>query len=318
MNFSSQSVRVLLLGASGFIGGHVLQALLRSGFQVTALRRKRPPRLGSEPWRVAEQSGQLVWRQAEVHHMRASQDWLPWLQGVHAVINCVGILRQRLGESYEDVHHHMPAALASACAVNGVRFIHTSALGLYEGAASRFLSSKWRGEQALMQSAADFCIVRPSLIDGAGGFGAAWLRMLSSWPVHWVPRGATGRISALTAADLGQAYAALVAMPSFEQQREANLGGIRQFDYGEYLQLLRGVEEGARRPALQITMPNWLTRLGAHGCDVLRFSPFSFGHWLLLQRDNLAVPNHLPGLLGRDPAPVGYLGGSEFGRVRMS
>jgi hypothetical protein len=45
--------------------------------------------------------------------------------------------------------------------------------------------------------------------------------------------------------------------------------------------------------------------IGAHLCDLFHFSPFSYGHWILLQRDNVPSPNHLPELLGRAPTEVG-------------
>lgn len=296
---------VLLLGASGFIGSYVLRALLARGLRVVGVRRVHAPRTPVPPDAIT--NGQLQWKQLSVQALTQPEDWSAHLQDIDVVINCVGILRQRIGQRYEDVHHLMPRALAQACASRGVRLIHTSALGLHENAQSRFLSSKLRGEQALKSSDADHCIVRPSLIDGLGGFGASWLRMIASWPVQIVPRGAVGQIAAVQAMDLGEAYAALACMPSLANHREANLGGTRLFGYGEYLQLLRGVEHSADvKPALQIPLPNWMTRIGAHLCDLFRFSPFSWGHWILLQRDNVPIPNALPALLGREPTPVTY------------
>jgi hypothetical protein len=144
------------------------------------------------------------------------------------------------------------------------------------------------------------------LIDGLGGFGASWLRMLASWPVHFVPVGATGQIAAVQAHDLGLAFAALASKPSLADWRQANLGGTRLFAYAQYLQLLRGAEAGHAKPALQIGLPNWMSRIGSHLCDLFRFSPFSYGHWILLQRDNMPIPNALPELLGREPLPVTY------------
>jgi uncharacterized protein YbjT (DUF2867 family) len=293
------SVRVLLLGATGFIGSYILRELLAQGMQVTAVRRSLP---AAGP----EDTQALRWLALPLQSMLEASNWTAHVSQVDVVINCVGILRQRLGESYEAIHHQLPAALTQACAQSGVRLIHTSALGLHEGAKSRFLSSKLRGEQAIAASGADHCIVRPSLIDGLGGFGASWLRMLARWPVHFVPVGATGKIAAVQAHDLGLAYAALAALPSLHAWRQANLGGTRLFAYGQYLQLLRGVEAGQAKPALQIPLPNWMARIGSHLCDVLRFSPFSYGHWILLQRDNMPVPNALPALLGREPTPVTY------------
>jgi uncharacterized protein YbjT (DUF2867 family) len=313
-------LRVLLLGASGFIGGHVLAALRADGAQVTAVARRPPverPALASLD--LAARAG-VRWQVLSAQRLLTPEDWMPLIEGTDVVINCVGILRQRRGERYEDVHHHMPAALAQACARAGVRFIHTSALGLHDKAKSRFLSSKWRGEQAVVRSGADHCIVRPSLIDGFGGFGASWLRMLARSPVHFVPRGATGLIAAVQATDLGEAYVHLARLPGLGNWREANLGGVRHYRYGEYLQLLRGVHDAQRpqRPAWQVPLPNWGARVGSHLCDLFRFSPFSYGHWILLQRDNVPLPNALPALLAREPRAVTSAQDKSLSDFRLS
>jgi hypothetical protein len=258
-NESSPSLRILLLGAAGFIGSYVQQQLLSEGMQVVAACRELNPNLPSKP--------QLQWRALHLQSMLQAEDWHPHLKEIDVVINCVGILRQRIGERYEDLHHRMPAALAHSCARSGVRLIHTSALGLHEEAKSRFLSSKLSGEQAIAASGADYCIVRPNL---------------------------------------GLAFTALAKLPNLADFRQANLGGTRHFAYAEYLQLLRGVESANAKPALQIPLPNWMSRIGSHFCDLFRFSPFSYGHWILLQRDNLPLPNALPRLLGREPEAVTY------------
>ena len=283
--------RVLVLGGTGFIGRHVVAALHAAGAQVL---------IGSrEPVRHEPDFPYAKFRQTRFENLHDHDAWTPLINGVDVVINCVGILRQRPNESYDGVHHRAPAALAIACARENIRLIHTSALGLHDGAASRFLSSKLFGERAVKASACEYSIVRPSLLDGEGGFGAAWLRGLSRSPVHFIPRAARGKIAAMTAVDLGQAIAVLAKLPSLENHREVELGGTYSFEYAEYLRRLRA--NYVTSNALQIPLPNWLARIGAHVCDVLHFSPFSFGHWLLLQRDNVPSPNRLPELLGRMP-----------------
>ena len=49
------------------------------------------------------------------------------------------------------------------------RWIHMSAMGAREGAASRYHETKWRAEQAVMKSGLDWTIIRPSLIHGEDG-----------------------------------------------------------------------------------------------------------------------------------------------------
>ncbi len=286
--------RVLVLGGTGFIGRHAAAALHAAGAQVG---------IGSRhPARHALRYPFAKLHPVQFENLLHPDAWHAGLAGFDVVVNCVGILRQRPHESYAQVHHQAPAALALACARQNVRLIHTSALGLHEGAQSGFLSSKLLGERAIAASGANYSIVRPSLLNGQGGFGASWLRGLSRSPLQLIPRGARGRIAAMTVTDLGQAFAALVALPSWADHRTVELGGSHHYGYAELLRELRAGYTTTR--ALQIPLPNWMTRIGAHVCDVLHFSPFSYGHWILLQRDNLPQPNRLPELLGRAPSPI--------------
>ena len=237
---------------------------------------------------------------------RATQtaDWTSVLHGCDAVVNCVGILRPRGHETYQRVHHLGPAALAAACAGRGLRLVHVSALGLAESMRSHFLRSKRDGEAALRASDADWHIVRPSLLDGDGGFGARWIRRVARWPLHPLPRGAIGKLAVLDVRDLGEAIANLVLDPA-PARREHDLGGLQVRTLAEHFAALRALH--ASTPAWRVTIPDIATRLVAHACDLLHATPLSFGHWELLRHDNCPRENHLPGLLGRAPRSVGAM-----------
>lgn len=292
-----RALKILILGGTGFIGRHAVAAAQDAGFKVV---------IGSRnPARHAQQHPGSAWSAVRFEQLLKPDDWAHLLTDVEVVLNCVGILRQRPDESYEHIHHRAPAALALACAASNIRLIHTSALGLHQGAKSRFLSSKLLGERAIAASGCDYSIVRPSLLDGEGGFGASWLRGLSRSPLHFIPRSARGGIAAMRCSELGEAFTALARLPTLAAHREVELGGTYSYGYAEYLRELR--KGYTRSNALQLSLPDWLARVGAHVCDGLHFSPFSYGHWILLQRDNVPGLNRLPDLLGRAPHPIGSL-----------
>jgi uncharacterized protein YbjT (DUF2867 family) len=291
---------VLVLGGRGFIGRHVAQALLAAGYSV--IIGTRHPERSASALPAALQG--LPLRRARLDKLQTASDWLPLLQGVHAVVNCVGILRQRGAETYERVHHLAPAALAAACREVGItRLLHVSALGLGAPMRSRFLSSKVRGEDAIKRSGLDYAIVRPSLLDGAGGFGAAWMHLGASLPVHAVPADARGRFAALDVGELGEAMTRLLGLFDRADLREVELGGADARTMSEHLAALRAALGKPR--AWVIPVPALIARLTAHVCDVFHFSPFSYGHWELLHHDNLPSDNKLAMLLGRTPRRIG-------------
>lgn len=293
------SAPILILGGAGFIGRHVVDALIARGRRVIIGTR--------HPRRRSQRNPDLAYREVHLDHLLDAGSWADVLHDCGAVVNCVGILRERGHETYRRVHHQAPAALAQACATRGLRLIHVSALGLDGDVRSGFLRSKRAGEAALRSSAADWHLVRPSLLDGEGGFGARWIRRVARWPVHPLPRAASGRMAVLDARDLGEAIANLllddVQAPHEELIREHDLGGLQRRTLAEHLAAMRALQ--TPRPALRMPVPDALARIAAHVCDLFHITPFSFGHWELLQRDNCPRVNRLPALLGRAPRVVG-------------
>lgn len=293
-------MRVLVLGGAGFLGRHVVAALAARGHDVAIGSRDcgRAARVATSLNVRAE------FRPVRLEHLTVAGRWGAALAGVDVAVNCVGILRERGAATYERIHHLAPAALAADCAHRRVRLIHISALGLHEAARSRFIGSKLRGERAIQVSGAQFTIVRPSLLDGEGGYGARWLRAVARLPLHCVPIDAVGRIAVLDAGDAGRAIARLCEIGGGgAAYREVELGGPDSYTLDEHIAELRA---RLGRPAARVVrIPAPLARLASHACDLLHLSPFSFGHLELLRRDNVPAVNLLTLLLEALPRTVG-------------
>ena len=285
-------MRVLVLGGRGFIGRHVVRALAIRGHAVV---------VGSR--HAAARGGAADVRRVRFETLAAPDAWVALLAGIDTVVNCVGILRERPGETYDAIHRAAPAALARACVACGVpRLVHVSALGLQD-ARHPFLTSKRRGEEALRGLALDVTVVRPSLLDGPDGFGARWLRRAARWPLHFVPEDALGRIAPLDVDDLAIAIARLCEASSNSGFRVVELGGPRTRTIDAHLQALPAGRGAGRARTIRVPMP--IARFGARLCDLLHFSPYSMGHLELLGRDNVPVGDDLAWWLGRAPQPVG-------------
>lgn len=116
---------ILLTGASGFIGTRLARALAAAGHVVLEARRDA----GRGPEQV----------QADFTRDLDVSAWLPKLSGVDAVINAVGILRERGEQTFERIHTLAPKALFGACVAAGVRrIVQISALGADTGTTRYF------------------------------------------------------------------------------------------------------------------------------------------------------------------------------------
>lgn len=285
-------MKVLVLGGNGFIGRNIVAKLKQQGDQVL---------IGS---RKAATDIDLV--SVRMQQMLKVDDWLPVLQGIDIVVNSVGILRERKlqlkPETYDDVHNIAPTTLAQACAKLNVRLIHISVIGLSKVAKSRFIRSKFDGEQGILDSGAQAILVRPSLLDGTGGYGAKWFRMVATWPVQFVMK-SEGLIAPLQVTDLGEAVANLCQMEFDKLPKIIELGGNDVFAIEKYLTELR--IKVNKTAALQIAAPKIVVRLFSHIFDLLAWTPLSFGHFELMQGYNVPAKNMLPQLLGRRPSDVG-------------
>jgi len=291
-------MRVMVLGGTGFIGRHAAAALRSRGHTVVIGTRHPKRALAKLPASLRD----CELRETHFESLTTRYIWQPLLGDVDAVVNAAGILRERGSETYDRVHNMAPAALGEACARLGLRLVHVSALGLRPEARSRFLRSKLSAERKIAASGADYSIVRPALLDGEGGYGAAFLRRIAAWPVHFVPADARGRLAPLDVRDLGEALAVLCER-SGEGRREVELGGSAKRTMAEYLGALRAMHH--ENPALRLPVPAFLARLGSRFCDLLHFSPLCPGALELMRRDNLPRVNMLSSLIGRAPTPVG-------------
>lgn len=281
---------VLVLGGFGFIGKHIVQQLEMLGVNVI---------VGTRGVRGQRQPGS---RTIRLHEIKRLDQWYENLQGVDIVINSVGILRQRHQESYQQVHNISVGLLAQACEKKSLRMVHISALGLNNPVRSRFLSSKLKGENAIQKTDADWHIVRPSLINGTGGYGSKWFQRVANWPIHFAPENARSQLCPVHVQDVAEAVCNIALSrcePLKNKERIYELGGSRPMDIFEYLATL------APSPAtIKLRIPSWIARAASHLLDLFHLTPFSFGHYELLKFDNCPANNDLPRLLERAPSPV--------------
>jgi dihydroflavonol-4-reductase len=157
----------LVTGATGFIGGHLVQKLCASGIPVRAMVRRI-----DRDWPCAVAQCDLL----------AGGGLEDALNGVDTVIHLAGATKALSNEDYYRANAGATAALARALGTRRVRLVHVSSLAaagpsadgepLDEDAAphpvSEYGRSKLEGERVVREIKPDTVIVRPPVVYGPG------------------------------------------------------------------------------------------------------------------------------------------------------
>lgn len=265
---SAFAERVLVTGATGFVGRGLVQRLLSEGRFVRAAVRE-----GSRP--DCEES-------VPVGNIGAQTDWTAALAGIDAIVHLaarVHVMRDSTADplaAYRAVNTEGTSRLAHAAAAAGVKrlvFVSTAKVfGESSGSTSisdddparpqdPYAVSKWEAEQLLHRIAAEtgleVVILRPPLVYGPG-VGANFLRLMK-----WVDRGyplpfgaVKNRRSLVAADNLVDAIVTCLSHPAAAGQAFCVTDGCDL----STAELIRKLGEALDRPTRLIALPLWTMR----------------------------------------------------------
>jgi len=298
-------MRIVLLGATGFVGHNLLPELSAAGHSCVVLSRYSP---GCRELAIIP--GVEI-RQLDIYD---DEQLVTHFDGADAVINLVGILNEsgRKGSGFNRAHVELAEKIIGACRSAGLRrLLHVSALNAGKGS-SYYLASKGRAEE-LIRAADDLdsTIVQPSVIfgDGDAFFNrfSALLKMAPVFPLA-CPE---AKMQPVWVGDVAAAMTRALEDPETIGQTLI-LVGPEEFTLRELVEVAASAA-GLKRKI--INLPDGLARLQGRVMDFVPGKPFSTDNYLSLQIDNTSVENSLWrfGIKPRSLESIvpGYLKGSR-------
>jgi nucleoside-diphosphate-sugar epimerase len=257
-------VIIALTGATGFLGGHVLERLIAAGHRVRALTR-RP---------------------------QADRDGVTWISGdlenpgdlcaaTDAVIHVAGVVNADIATFDKGNRQGTVNMLAAAEASVVKRFIHVSSLSARSPELSNYGASKRAAEDAVVASALDWSVVRPPAIYGPGDTDNLELFRFAKRGIMPLPP--KGRLSAIHADDLARLILAMAEQAPSHAFYEADDGQPDGWSHTDYAKMI-GAAVG--RNPMTLALPKAALNLGAALDGMFR------GDKARLTRDRVSYMTH--------------------------
>lgn len=217
-------MKVAVTGATGFVGGYVVNELLRRGHKVRVL--VRGPESRSRFNLPVESAGGDVCDPASLD---------AFASGCDALVHLVGIIHEKAGRSFDQIHRQGTENVVVAASRAGVaKYVHMSAMGSSASSASEYGRTKAMGEEAVKRSKLDWTIFRPSIIFGPGdGFVSLLARIVRRKP-GFIPVIGPGTVKFMPVSvrDVARLFADALEKPD-ASRRSFEVGGPGTFTLDE-------------------------------------------------------------------------------------
>ena len=194
--------KVLIFGASGQIGRHLIRKLTKNNYTVTAITRN------------SHQKGYILKTQANAGYLNIVEASIfdedkirSLIKNADICINLIGILYEKnKANSFENVHSNFPYLISKISTENNLKqFIHLSALGIENSIDSKYANSKLQGEKNIKKNYQKALILRPSIVYSVDdNFTTSFMSLLGLLPFFPLYYNGRTKFSPIHCSDLAE------------------------------------------------------------------------------------------------------------------
>ena len=284
---------VTITGGSGFVGGHLAQALLERGCRLRIVSRhpERAFRL-----RPLADLGQVQFLRGDTTR---PETIVGAFAGAYGAVNLVGAFAGDLDRLQGEGAGRI-AALAKQAGAQA--FVHVSALGADPASASEYARTKAEGEAAVRAAFPSATILRPPVLFGEDDhFINRFAQLIARLPVLPV-FGPQAKLQALNVDDACDAIANALAGPTRHGGKTYEIAGPEAIPM---LELNRRIAAAQGRKRHFIALPDAVSEAFATLTGWLPGAPLTRDQWALLKRSSALDGKNGLDALGVTPRPLG-------------
>jgi uncharacterized protein YbjT (DUF2867 family) len=252
-------MKILVVGATGYIGGRLVPLLVDAGHEVRCLAR-RPEKLAGVPWadRVDVVRGDVL----DPATLAAS---LAGVDAVYYLVHAIGT-----GADFAETDRRGATNLAEAASAAGVgRIIYLGGIVPTDGHLSPHLASRAEVGQILLDGAVPAMVLQAAVIIGSGSASFEMLRYLTErLPIMVTPRWVSSRVQPIAVRDVLTYLVRVLDLPA-DTDRRFDIAGPDVLTYREMMERYGRVAKLRRRVIIPVSV----------------LSPWLSSHWI-----NLVTP----------------------------
>ena len=272
---------ILVFGASGQIGRHLIRKLTKNNYKVIAVTRNYHQK--AYILKTQANPGYLEIVESSIYDFEKLSNLF---QKSEICINLIGILNENKSNTFDKIHSLFPSVLAKMSKKNGLKkFIHVSALGIdFSNKNSRYSKSKLEGEKLVHENFPQTNILRPSLVYSVDdSFTTKFFSLLNLFPIFPLYYNGETKFTPLHVTDLAEIIFRVINQNIDEKIIECI--GPQVFTFKEIIEILL---RSLNKKRLIINLPLFLAKIMARTIESTMPNPvFTLDQLNLLKYDNI-------------------------------
>ena len=289
--------KILIFGATGQIGRHLIRKLTKNNYKVICQTRNLHKAI------FLKTSGSIGYIDIKETKIFDYEKVSELVDNTDIVINLIGILFES-GKinTFEKIHTLFPKFLSEICKKKNKHLIHISSLGVENASDSKYAASKAEGENKIFENLPSATILKPSIVYSVNdSFTTRFMSLLNFFPIFPLYYGGKTKFAPIHASDLTDIIFHVI---------ENNIRGKKIETVGPkvltFLEILNILSKCINKKRVFLPLPLFLAKLSAKILEKMPNPLLTVDQLNLLKYDNISSKNNMNNFDLGSPSKINF------------
>ena len=289
--------KILIFGATGQIGRHLIRKLTKNNYKVICQTRNLHKAI------FLKTSGSIGYIDIKETKIFDYEKVSELVDNTDLVINLIGILFESgKTNTFEKIHTLFPKFLSEICKKKNKHLIHISSLGVENASDSKYAASKALGENKIFENLPSATILKPSIVYSVNdSFTTRFMSLLNFFPIFPLYYGGKTKFAPIHASDLTDIIFHVI---------ENNIRGKKIETVGPkvltFLEILNILSKCINKKRVFLPLPLFLAKFSAKILEKMPNPLLTVDQLNLLKYDNISSKNNMNNFDLGSPSKINF------------